>query len=362
MQILVGLMLDRFGGKWLMVWASLIVGAGCFIPSLTDSFGMLIAARMMMGLGSAFAFIGTVYLAAVWFPKSRLAFFSGMTTGLGMMGAMIGQAPLAWLVGVTGWQHSFLIAGFFGIAVAVALYLVIPAHPAWEIARRESYLRENQSHHFLSALKAVFLNPQTWMIGFIACALYMPLAVFGDLWGVEYIQAITHESPTAAAGAVSMLYVGWLIGGPTWGLVSDRIRQRRKPMMLACLATAISIGVLLSFSYLPIEVMYGLLLLIGICSSVQVVAFVANVEISPGYSRGSALAITNMIVMFLGGLFQWIVGVILTNLGDDNMANDANLEILANNFRIAMLVLPAIAILGSLTSYFMKETYRESHH
>src|SRR3546814_18028168 len=53
------------------------------------------------------------------------------------------------------------------------------------------------------------------------------MLAFGGLWGVPYLER-AHDLPKAeAAGLVSVLFVGWGIGAPVWGIVSDRLSRRR---------------------------------------------------------------------------------------------------------------------------------------
>lgn len=361
MQIMVGLLLDRFGGRMLLTWAAFAVAIGCLLPGLSDSFAMLIVGRILMGFGSAFAFVGAIYLATVWFPKNHLALLSGLTTALGMMGAIIGEAPLSKVVDLLGWQITFAVAGVFGFGVTAVIYFVIPKPPHWEQVRRQAYFKEDSPHSFLTGLKTVLCNGQTWIIGFIAFALFMPLSVFGDLWGVDYIQTVTGAKKNVAAGAVSMLYLGWLIGGPLWGMVSDSLECRRIPLLVALFMTALTSMVLLLFPHISMPYVYILLLCLGLASSVQVVCFIANIEVNPFFARGSALAVTNMIVMLIGGIFQWVVGLILNAIGHPEIDSGVRYLYTSTDYRVAMSVLPLMAIVALFVGFFMKESYTEHH-
>jgi MFS family permease len=106
MQIFAGILLDRFGGRHIMIPASVIVTIGCaciLIP--WNSVWLLAIGRLLMGLGSAFEFIGIMYLATVWFHKERLSFLSGATTALGFLGAILALKCIPFFVDVMGWQN-----------------------------------------------------------------------------------------------------------------------------------------------------------------------------------------------------------------------------------------------------------------
>jgi len=245
--------------------------------------------------------------------------------------------------------------------ITALIFFVVPMPPRWEEIRRRAYYKDDSEHTFVSGLKAVLVNTQTWIIGFIAFALFMPLSVFGDLWGVGYIQAVTGAKKQVAAGAVSMLYLGWLIGGPVWGMVSDALGRRRMPLLISLFFTALTTILLLLFPHIPMLWVYVLLLCMGLASSVQVVCFVANLEANPFFARGSSLAVTNMIVMLLGGVFQWVVGLILNFMGRPDLDEGVRVLYTSTDYRVAMSVLPLMAIIGLFIAFFMRETYTEHH-
>jgi MFS family permease len=80
MQIFAGILLDRFGGRHVMIPANVIVTVGCACILLPwPSIGLFAIGRLLMGFGSAFGFLGVMYLSTVWFHKERLSFVSGLT-------------------------------------------------------------------------------------------------------------------------------------------------------------------------------------------------------------------------------------------------------------------------------------------
>lgn len=204
-----------------------------------------------------------------------------------------------------------------------------------------------------AALRIVYSNPQSWYIGIIGASLYMPLSILGALWGERYISAITGVDAVAASGAVSMMYVGWLIGGPLAGYVSDRFEARRTLLVGASVATLIvATGIALT-PVVSIEGMYVLLLLLGLASTSQVVCFAAAVEHNPSSVTGTAIASTNMMIMLLGGFGEWAFGEVLDLFGTDGNPTHAA-------FRAAIWLLPAISLIGLAAAMRLSEARRET--
>ncbi|PWU07492.1 MAG: hypothetical protein C5B43_00255 [Verrucomicrobia bacterium] len=358
MQLIVGILFDRFGGKRLLVPATLIVAIGCIIPTLsTNTLWTLPLGRLLMGFGSAFGFVGVLYVASVWYPPQRIAFLSGLTTALGMLGAIMGATLLSRLVDTVGWESSWEIAGISGLALALLLMIVIPKPPAWEQRRREMYKKEEKKF-FLKGLITVLKNPQTWIIGFIGGALFLPLSLFADLWGIQYIMNVSKVTKTEAATAISLLYFGWLIGSPLAGWFSDFVGRRKAPLFWSALASGILFSLMLFFHTIPFWLLCSLLFISGLLCSSEVVTFVAGFEANQKYLKGTAMAVVNMIITIVGGLCQPLVGYLLVFLTKNRIA-ETGLSTLntATDYRLAMIILPVILFLGAFVCFFMKETF-----
>lgn len=345
MQLFSGTVIDRFGAKRTLVVAVLICTLGAFVEVMGTHPMLLSSARFLQGLGSAFAFVGTMYLAADWFPRSMLALLAGLTTSLGMAGAIIGNSGTALMVETIGWRSALLAAGGLGLVIMLLILLVVRHHP--DSAERNAV---HKKPHVLDALKVVWSNPQSWYLGIVGAALYMPLSILGALWGEDYIRAVTGADADQAAAAVSVMYVGWLVGGPIAGFVSDRYRTRRALLLGSAVATcAVTLAIAL-ISDISITGMYGLMLLLGLASTSQVVCFASAVEHNPPEVTGTAIAATNMMIMLLGGLGEWGFGALLDLFGD---GSGSTLD--PHAFRMAIGLLPAICMVGLGAALLLSE-------
>lgn len=357
MQLAVGMIFDHLSVRKALIPAVFFVAAGSLVCHCSDSLTLFTVGRILQGFGSAFAFVGAMFLAKIWFPIQCLALLAGLTTALGMIGAMVGNAGIASAVHKLGWRATWADAGIFGLFLAVALLLLIPRLPPWEKKRRA---REREAfgmglNTLVHRLRVVFLNFQIWVTGFISCTLYLPLAVFGAMWGDDFVVAMTGCSTNQASMAVSMLYVGWLVGGPISGHLSDYLSTRKQPLVLSCILTTLFLCLLL---FLPIKALwplYVLIFLVGLTSSIQVVCFVVGLEVAPEHAGGTALAGINMITMLLGGLCQPAAGYILDWSSGGGRVSDYSVA----DFRLAMLMLPVMTLLGLLACLFLKESYVE---
>jgi MFS family permease len=357
LQLVAGSLLDRYGARLILLPSVLVVAAGCLLEAFGQNMAGVTLARGLQGLGSAFAFVGTMYLAAQWFPHSRLALIAGLTTALGMAGGIMGNAGLQWLIEVEGWRTTLHFSWIAGAVVFLVMLAIIPKAPPWAAAAERGKPNAAPPVHLLAAIAKVLRNPQTLVIGFIGGILYLPLTVIGGLWGESYIMAISPMSPQSASNAVSMLYVGWLAGAPLAGWLSDRAQKRRIFLVASTALTLLTTLLLTTFSALHPATMFGLLLVIGLASSMQVVTFVAAIEANDPLLHGTALSANNMVVMLLGGLAQPLFGWILDWCAGGVAVGGVYT---GEHYRTAMVLLPATALLGVVASFFLKESFR--HH
>lgn len=358
MQLLVGGFLDRFGARGVLVPACVLVALGCFLEVAGDATFYLIAGRFLQGFGSSFAFVGTMYLATRWFPANRLAMLAGLTTALGMLGAIVANAGIAGLVQRVGWEITLTHAGTLGLVLSALLFFFIPRRPKATVAVEDSpdaATVESPRPGMLHALRVVLSNPQTWFVATVGTALYMPLQVLGALWGVEYIVTLTGASKEDASWTISMLYIGWMFAGPAAGWLSDHLGRRRLFLVASSLLTLLTSALLLFIGSATVWQMNVLMLGIGLVSSIQVVSFVCAVEHNPREFSGTAIASTNMLIMLLGGLAQPLVGVILDAASGGGAAADGSYS--AEAYRWAMLVIPVSAAVGLVASWFLKESF-----
>src|SRR5690606_9072077 len=104
MQLPVGVLMDRYGARKLLTLATLICGIGSILFGVAPTVWLSIVSRLMMGVGSAFAFIGMVYISSHWFHGKILALLIGAGNSIGMLGAVVGEGPLSQLVQTFSWR------------------------------------------------------------------------------------------------------------------------------------------------------------------------------------------------------------------------------------------------------------------
>jgi MFS family permease len=352
MQIIVGLLMDRFGPRRLLTFACALCAIGTYLFAGTHQLWIAQLGRFLVGLGSAFAFVGALKLATIWLPANRFALVSGIITCLGMIGAMAGDILLRALVDAIGWQVTIYLSAVAGVFLMFILWGLIrdvnPANP-------HPHLHVIHTKELWTGLLGALKNLQIWLAGFVGFLLYLSLSAFGELWGIPYLEQAQGFSSTHAATANSMIFLGWAIGAPFWGWFSDYIGLRRLPIIASTLVALLVISLLLYLPGLSVGSVYILLFLFGFLTSVEILVFAICREVSAIQITGTAIALTNMIVMIGGNIFQPVMGRLL-DMGWTGVMSEGARVYPPEAYHLAMCVLPIGMILAIVTTFFIRET------
>lgn len=362
MQLPVGVLLDRYGPKRLLTIACMICVLGTFLFTGTTVYWVAALGRFLVGFGSAFAFVGVLKLATIWLPENRLAMASGMTSALGPIGAMLGDNFLEFFVHHWGWVETLNTTAFFGIGLTVLLWFGIDDKKG---RHRQIGTVANLKDGMID-LGIIIRNKQIWVNGMFGCLVYLPTTVFAELWGIPYLVHAHGMTSHAAGVANSCLFFGFIIGAPLMGYVSDRLARRKFPMLIGACGAAIVMMIILYCPGLSESAIQRLMFILGLLYSAQAIVFAVGRELSPGEAAGTAMAITNMIVM-LGAMFlQPLVGHLLDfslsmHSGGADVIGAAtnNLQRLysVDDYQFALSVIPLGILIAAVLTFFLKETH-----
>jgi len=352
MQLPVGALVDRFGPHRLLTIMAALCAVSCFLFAFSHDIYTATIARFLMGFSAAFAFVGALKLTTIWFSPTRFGLLAGMTQALGMLGAAMGEGPLSVMVIHLGWRETMWLIGIALATLAILIGLLVrdkTKEGLDPISRKVAQVK------LWPSIKRVLHNPQTWINGAFAGLIYAPTQAFAELWGTSYLGRVYDIHTDIAADAVSLIFIGWAVGGPLVGWISDRIKRRCIIMKIAVLASLIFMSAVLYLPNLTLPVVFVLLFLYGVANSGLVMAYAVAGEINPKPVAGTSLAFTNMSSVLIGAGFQPLIGWFLT-LREGRGIHDA-LVYSAHDYRVAMMVLPLCFVACFIVSWFVKETH-----
>jgi MFS family permease len=344
LQMPIGLALDRWGPRRMLTGAMAVASVGAALFAAAQGVGLAYLGRLLIGIGCAVGFVGALKLATHWFPPNRFAFVSGLTMMVAMLGAVAGQAPLAAAIEAIGWRASMYGSAGFAALLAAATWLIVRDRPPGGGAARQP-----GPMSLRGALARVMAGRRNWILALYGGAMTAPFLAYGGLWGVIHQMRLYDLERVAAAGSNSLMLVGWAVGAPGGGWISDRLGRRRLPMTAAA---ALSLAGWLALLYtpgLPLLADRILLFFIGAVSGAMVICIAAARERSPAAVSGAVTGFINTAMVGSGALMLPAIGLLLDANWDGAMLDGARVYSRAA-FDAAFVTLPACAAVAIAAS------------
>jgi MFS family permease len=303
-SLVAGAAMDQLGPRRVMPIAAAVAGAGALLFA-TGNAQLAALGRLAQGAGGVFALVGAIYIASKSFSPSRAATLVGATQMFGMAGGAAGQFIVGLLMarGVS-WNRFWAGMGSAGFAMGAILLLALP--------REEEHPEETTATlaSTVSAFYAVFKNPQSMLCGAIAGLLFFPTTIFDMIWGVRYLQDAHGLDYASAVMRSATVPLGWIIGCPLLGFISDRL-GRRKPVLIG--AATILLGCLscILFGRADAFPRYLLGVTTGIASGSAMLLYTVIMEANPPQFGGTATGVVNFLNFsfsaLLGPVFTWML-------------------------------------------------------
>lgn len=352
MQIPAGLLYDKYGPRLLITLALLICATGTLLFSSALTVQIASLGRFMIGIGSAFSFIGVLLLIARWFSARRFALMAGITQLMSSFGAICGEFPLAHLAIHQGWRNALMILAFVGFVLACLVWCFVRNYPSHVVIPHRHTIGIKQT---LVRLKQVLSQPQTWWVGLYAFGVWTPIAVFGALWSIPFLCTVYSVSKVTAATGATMIWVGVGIGSASLGWIADKVNNRRVPLIMSAVLGVVTSSIIL---YYPINwiIMTGLLFLFGFAAGGQTLSFDVIKQNNTSDNMGTASGINNMAVLMGGAIFQQCVGYILVANWGHLSAHHVPIYTLSA-YQKALFMLPLCYAVAAIVSiFFIKDS------
>jgi len=353
-QIPAGMLLDKFGSKIMLSISCLVMSLGILFFIYDPTLNTMLIGRVLIAIGSAVAFIGTLKVAADVLPEKLFPIAVGLTNTIGVLGGIFGQVYLHNLVEVYGWQSALGFIGYFGIfwSIVIICFLKYSANPNANIDKvAKNYLSFYDSLKLLS-------NKRLWLLAVYA-GLMVGIVVnaFSELYDVLFLEQVYKVSECVAANISVMMFIGIAVGGPTHGFIARFFGEKRVWMLICNIMTLLVFStVILASSIISSEYLYVLFFLIGFSVSSMLLAFSVVEEIFPRQVKATALAIVNMVIGLCGAIFQYLISIISVYINGGSLTGLVSESVFDKSFVYLLLPLLCSTLIVSILVLEKKKT------
>ena len=311
MQIPVGVLLDRYGSRRLLLVGLGLMTLGQLWFATLDSYGPALVARILVGAGDAMVFVSVLRLIAFWFPAARTPLVTQLTGISGQLGAVAAAIPMAAALTGWGWGWTFGAAGGLGILLGVILLAVVrdapDAGPAGSGLVSMSAVR--------AGLRDSWAQPGTRLGLWTHFTSQFSVTVFTLLWGFPYLTQAEGLSGTAAGLLLTLTTAAAVVSGPLLGAFVGWVPYHRSTLVLTVVAAIVSAwtAVLVWPGTAPVWLLVVLVLSMGVGGPVSMVGFDFVRSFNPSDRLGGATGIVNqggfiaslLVIVAVGLVLDW---------------------------------------------------------
>ncbi len=340
MQVPVGVALDRFGARRLIVAGGVTMAAGQLVLAVATDVPTAVAARVLVGAGDAMTFISVLRVVGAWFTGRTVPVVTQLTGILGQLGQVVAASPLVALLHGVGWRDTFLGAAAAGVLVAVLVLATLrdaPAGVTRPAAPGLAAVREG--------LRA------TWRESGTRIGLYTHLVtqfsgtVFALLWGYPFLTVGEGLAPGEAAALLTLLVLVGMVVGPVLGRLCGRWPLRRSTLVFAILLATVAVWtvVLLWPGRAPVPLLVVLVVVLGTNGPGSMIGFDFARTWNPVERQGSASGVVNV-----GGFVASLLTILAIGAVLDLLTPGSSTAYDRDAFRAAFAVQYVFWVLGAV--------------
>lgn len=334
-QIPVGIALDRFGPRLVLIVLTGFTVLGCLVFAAGTGVVGLAVGRGIMGLGCAAMLMGPYVIYAHAFPPARFAQVSSIQLGVGNVGAIVATAPLAWMTLAFGWRGVFV-----GAAAAAVIFGIATA---WVTRPVDTPRRAHGLADDLRGVIEVFRIPGIWRLLPLISFAYSSFASIVTLWAGPYLADIYGLDAVARGQVLFAVTVAGIAALFLFGPM-DRWLNTRKGVVLG--GVGLSLTALTGLTIVPdgpLPFAIGCLMLLAVGHASMVALTAHNREMLPGHLIGRGVTVANMGNMMGVAVLQVVLGMVAGWSSGDAVSLDSGTYRLLFAV-VAMVLLAAAAI------------------
>ena len=340
----VALLADRFGRVKSIVAMGTIWSVATIACMFTRSYGQLLAARAVVGVGeTGYGSVGAALVNAL-FPKRMHSTLLGAFFAAGSVGSVLGVVLGGVIADHWGWRAAFGVVGVPGLLIALLFWLVpdYKTQPLKIAAKAGADLARGPVR-----LYRMLTSGPTLLWASLAGSLQLIVMSTIWAWTPSYFNRYYGMTVTASAKHAALAVLCGAVGAVLWSVVADRVGRRNpvNKLYLMCVLTLCTFAVFCYAFAAPLElqvrfiaIMAGSLLMT--CAVGAVTSTVLDVSNPALRSTGGA------VLALFQNLFGLAIGPFFGGLISDGWG-----------LSTALTVIPCASVLSALCFWMASRSY-----
>jgi len=308
MQVPVGVLLDRFGPRALLLSGLVLMTSAQMLFAFAASFPAAVLARGLVGAGDAMVFVTVIRLVTTWFRPRQVPMVTQVTGWTGQLGSVAAATPLTLLLTHFGWTRTFALTSTVGVVLLVGVLVVVKDSPYRVTDAVVVRLGE-----LARSVRRVWANPGTRLGFWVHFTTQCSFTVFALLWGVPFL--VRGQGWTeVAAGTLLMAMTGWVVlSGSLIGLMTTRRPWFRSWLAVGVVAAQIVLWTLVLLRDTPAPTWLMLLLAAAVATGgpASVIGFDLVRTFTPNSAVGRATGLVNIGGFVASLVLMALIGVML---------------------------------------------------
>ena len=304
-QLPLGVLLDRFGPRKIESFLLIFAAAGAFVFSKAESVTGLVIGRALIGFGVSACLMAAFKAFVLWFRREQLPLINGIQMAAGGFGALTATAPVEAALGVTDWRGIFLILSIATLAVAAAVFFVVPQK---KIEQNGDSIKEQ-----LRGIIQVFSSLTFWRIAPMTVTSQAAFFAIQGLWSGPWLRDVAGFDREMIARILLMIAAAMVAGFISMGAVAERLsRLGLKPIVIA-VAGMTTFMIIQGLLIMELTSWAGILwVLFGIFGTAGIIPYAVLSQSFPIHLSGRVNTGVNLLVFICAFAAQWGVGAIIS--------------------------------------------------
>jgi MFS family permease len=304
-QIPLGVALDRYGPKACMLACAGIAAGGAVMFAMASSASSLIAARILMGVGSCCYLMAPLALYARRYPPDRFATLVGIQLGVGTLGTLLATAPLAFSTAAIGWRMTFIAVAGLMLLAGLLVGVVVRDDKADRHGTHETI------GEAIAGLGEALRIPSVGALFIMQLTSHSSFVLIAGLWGGPYLTHVYGYSLTERGNMLLICVIAQIAGMVLWGQADRFLHSYKLPVLAGALLTAGTLAAGALIGSLPHWALLAFFLGVGLFSAYVSVLIAHGKSLFPPRLVGRGLTLLNLGTMGGGFLSQLVSGYVI---------------------------------------------------